>query len=34
MFVNFKNNPIFATAISERLTVFWGDTQAANEDGL
>ena len=34
MFAYLKNNPIFATAISERLTALWGDTQAANEDGL
>jgi hypothetical protein len=34
MFVYLKNSPIFATAIAKKLTSFWGDTQAANEDGL
>ena len=38
MFVKLKNNAIFATAIREKIVFLllakWGDTQAANEDGL
>ena len=35
LFANIKNNSIFATALRAKLSQnSWGDTQAANEDGL